>query len=161
MIELRRATPADVDVCLGIQKASVLVGYAHIFNQATHPFPDEPIREEWVRRISDPVLVTIAEVDGVGSGVIGTRGQRVESLFVVPEQWGSGLSGRLHDEALAVIADAGYDEAILDVLVDNDRARRFYERRGWLQAGEPVESPWDPFPLMVRYRRPLTAADRR
>jgi GNAT superfamily N-acetyltransferase len=160
-IDLRPATVADVEVCLGIQRAAVLVGYVHIFDQSTHPFPDEAIREEWVVRLGGPSVITIGSVDGVPSGVIGARDDRVEALFVVPSQWGTGLAGQLHDHAVGLIAAAGFEAAVLDVLVDNRRARQFYERRGWLAASEPVPSPWDPFPLMLSYRLAISAADRR
>jgi GNAT superfamily N-acetyltransferase len=154
-VELRRATSADVEVCLSIQKASVLVGYVHIFDQTTHPFPDAAVRLEWIDRLDGAGVITIGVVDGVASGVIGARGDRVEALFVVPDQWGTGLAGQLHDHALGLITAAGFDSAVLDVLVDNTRARRFYERRGWAADSEPVPSPWDPFPSMLSYRRPL------
>ena len=60
----------------------------------------------------------------------------------MPEHWGGGVAGRLHDEALGRIAAAACGRQ-LDVMVDNARARRFYERRGWVPDGRGA-SPFPP-----------------
>ena len=52
-------------------------------------------------------------------------------LHVLPSQWGRGVGSALHDAALSLLGEAGYDMAWLWVLAANDRARRMYERRGW------------------------------
>ncbi|WP_245776042.1 GNAT family N-acetyltransferase [Saccharopolyspora flava] len=56
----------------------------------------------------------------------------VRSLYLDPAQWGRGLGRRLHDEALIVLRRDGYRRAVVWVLVGNVRARRFYERAGWV-----------------------------
>jgi ribosomal protein S18 acetylase RimI-like enzyme len=157
-MELRRPTAADVETCLAVQRAAAVVGYVHIFDQATHPFPDDVVRGEWVERLGSDAVVLIGSVDGQPVGVIGVRGKRVEGLFVVPEQWGSGLAQQLHDEAVTRIAAGGHDSAVLHVLVDNARARRFYERNGWAADGDPSPSPWPPYPEQIAYRRVIAAS---
>jgi GNAT superfamily N-acetyltransferase len=161
MVDLRRATADDADACVAVQRASSVVGYAHIFDQSEYPFPDDAVRQEWVDRLAGPTVVTIASVDGAPVGVVGARNDRLESLFVVPEHWGGQVASILHDEALALIAATGAEAAVLDVLADNLRARRFYERRGWTQVRDAWPSPWPPHPLIVGYRRAITEADRR
>ena len=52
--------------------------------------------------------------------------------------WGGGLAGRLHDLALAEIRARGYSRAKLITPAAHDRARRFYERRGWRESPGPV-----------------------
>jgi GNAT superfamily N-acetyltransferase len=57
-------------------------------------------------------------------------------LFVQPEWWGRGVAPLLHDAALAEMRLRGYGRARLFTPSSHARARRFYERRGWLPAGE-------------------------
>jgi GNAT superfamily N-acetyltransferase len=159
-VELRGATPADVDACFEVQKRSAVTGYAHIFVQSEHPFPDDVVRAEWVVRLADDRWVLMAVVDGETVGTISTRENRIESLFVVPEHWGLGVGPALHDAALANIAGQGAAEAVLEVMAENLRARRFYERRGWKRDGREEISPFPPYPQLVGYRCPLEPVSR-
>jgi GNAT superfamily N-acetyltransferase len=49
--------------------------------------------------------------------------------------WGSGLADTLMTTSTAWLASHGYAAAVLWVLRDNPRARRFYERHGWVANG--------------------------
>ena len=49
-------------------------------------------------------------------------------LGVAPEYRGRGIGGRLHDELLAT---ASGTTAVLSTERSNERARRFYAKRGW------------------------------
>jgi ribosomal protein S18 acetylase RimI-like enzyme len=63
----------------------------------------------------------------------------VHVIYVLPHAWGTGIGGALLTEALSFLAGR-HREAILWVLADNVRARRFYERRGFaLDGAERVE----------------------
>jgi GNAT superfamily N-acetyltransferase len=157
-VELRAASSADAEACLAVQRRSAIKGYAHIFPQAEFPFPDDVVAAEWVARLASAVEVIVAVVDEEIVGTISPRPPWLEGLFVVPEQWGSGVAGRLHDAALERIAASGSPSAQLDVMVDNVRARRFYERRDWVPDGRSQRSPFPPYPAMVGYRRDLRSA---
>ena len=76
----------------------------------------------------------------------------LRALYVVPAAWGTGLAARLMDAALdSVRGDA--TAAFLWVGEDNVRARRFYEREGWVrEEGSRVSALG---PAEVRYSRPL------
>lgn len=154
-VELRAAIAADLAGCLAAQRRSAVVGYAHIFDQAVHPFPDDVVRAEWVERFAAGVPVTVAVVAGELVGTVSVRGNRLESLFVVPEQWGSGVATALHDAAIEQIAGTGAGHAALDVMVANARARRFYEKLGWAPDGRTDVSPFPPYPQILGYRRNL------
>jgi GNAT superfamily N-acetyltransferase len=98
----------------------------------------------------------VAEQDGeiVGVAVCRREAGAVElrALYVVPAAWGTGLATRLLDAALASVrGDA--TSAFLWVGEDNTRARRFYEREGWVAGDETRASPLGP--AEVRYSRPL------
>jgi GNAT superfamily N-acetyltransferase len=155
-VELRTATAADVEVCLAAQRRSAVVGYAHIFPQHEYPFPDDVVRQEWIDRFAAGVPVTVALVAGVVVGTVSVRTPRLESLFVVPEHWGTGVARALHDAAVAQIAAAGLGYAELDVMTENLRARRFYEKLGWAPDGRTDISPYPPFPTLTGYRLDLT-----
>jgi RimJ/RimL family protein N-acetyltransferase len=86
---------------------------------------------------------------------VSVRPPRLEALFVVPERWGSGVATALHDAALVQIRASGWHAAELDVMVDNARARRFYQRLGWSPDGRTDTSPFPPYPRLLGYRRDL------
>lgn len=54
----------------------------------------------------------------------------IVSLYVLPDCEGRGFGTMLLDAALAGLAEDGFDRVYLWVLEKNERARRFYERRG-------------------------------
>ncbi len=53
------------------------------------------------------------------------------AIYALPEAWGTEAGTALMRAGLDVMREGGYTEAILWVLEDNPRARRFYEREGW------------------------------
>ena len=77
----------------------------------------------------------------------------ISNLFVRRDYWGDGLAGDLHRAASA--AERGFSELRLFVAAGQARARRFYEREGWLPAGDPF---YDPIPglTMIEYRYALS-----
>jgi GNAT superfamily N-acetyltransferase len=152
VVELRTATAADVDACLAVQRRSAIIGYAHIFPQQEYPFPDAVVRAEWADRFARGVPVTLAVADGEVVGTISVQPPRLESLFVVPEHWGDGVGPALHDAAVGQIRAAGCAAAELDVMAENARARRFYEKLGWKEDGRADTSPFPPYPKLVGYR---------
>jgi putative acetyltransferase len=84
-------------------------------------------------RVAD---TTVAVVDGQVAGFVMVVGDEVEQVFVDAAHRGSGVAGRLLDEAERQVAAGGHAEAWLAVVVGNDRARRFYESRGWSDGGD-------------------------
>ena len=57
------------------------------------------------------------------------------ALYVTPDWWSAGVGRALMDSVLASLRDAGYTSAVLWVLADNARARRFYDRAGFAPDG--------------------------
>ncbi|MEV6399421.1 GNAT family N-acetyltransferase [Streptomyces sp. NPDC051907] len=80
----------------------------------------------------------------------------VYALYVQPSLIGSGIGRALLE---AVHADAlahGYESLLLWVLQDNTRARRFYERAGYVADGAVQDDDYDGVSVSeVRYRRTL------
>ncbi len=73
-------------------------------------------------------------------------------LFVRAPHQGSGLAVSLHDAFLDAAAARGYSRARLRTPAGQARARRFYEREGWVLAGPPELEPLLGLEL-VTYRR--------
>ena len=126
------------------------------------PFPDEPVRAHWRRTVARHGVdaeVIVAEVEGnIVGAVVGPPG-KLESMFVVERCWGSGVADALHDAALDASRRAGRDRCRLDVLEQNLRARRFYERRGWRRDGRSSVGEHPPHPVVVGYGLSLAAVN--
>ena len=72
---------------------------------------------------------------------------------VAAEHRGSGIADALLSDAEGRIRAAGHDRAWLAVVAGNARARRFYERRGWMDDGAivyPAETARGPIDVPAR-----------
>jgi len=76
------------------------------------------------------------------------------NLFVRRDFWGGGLAGALHAAAVAAAGDRGFSSMRLFTPAGQARARRFYEREGWVRAGEEFHDP-APGLVLVEYRYAL------
>jgi GNAT superfamily N-acetyltransferase len=94
------------------------------------------------------------------------RGARIEGmahfwqLFVREDLWGTGVAGRLYDLAVAAMRDRGFTRARLNTPAGQERARRFYERRGWRAAGPSPDGLGSPAIELIRYELDLVSAPR-
>jgi GNAT superfamily N-acetyltransferase len=78
------------------------------------------------------------------------------ALYVDPRRWGGGVGRLLMGRANARLRVLGYAEALLWMLVGNDRAQRFYLLDGWRPDGaRRHEDFWGIDADVVRYRRTL------
>jgi ribosomal-protein-alanine N-acetyltransferase len=59
----------------------------------------------------------------------------VLTLAVAEQRWGQGLGAALLDALLAEAGRRGCSEVFLEVRVDNVRAQRLYQRRGFVEIG--------------------------
>ena len=101
--------------------------------------PDELVRHRTLaalrRRVGeDLAAIRVAAGEGGIEGFVTVHGDEVEQLYVATEARGTGLAARLLDDAEEAIAQR-HDRAWLAVVAANARARRFYARRGWVDAG--------------------------
>jgi GNAT superfamily N-acetyltransferase len=81
----------------------------------------------------------------------------MRNLFVDREHWGSGLARDLHDAAIEAARERGFSRMRLFTPARHGRARRFYEREGWVQAGDEFHAP-GPDMVIVEYRNTLRMA---
>jgi GNAT superfamily N-acetyltransferase len=103
---------------------------------------------------------TVAVADGFVVGFVTVVGDEVEQLYVGRGARGGAVAGALLDHGEALVSTR-HDTAWLAVVPGNTRARRFYARRGWRDAG-PVDHRADiPGGTMVvpshRYEKEVAA----
>ena len=80
----------------------------------------------------------------------------LRSIYVDPNRWDSGAGRALMIASLPALRESGFQQGVLWVLVQNERARRFYEAGGWRADGSAKHE--DSFGVEVdevRYRRVL------
>ena len=84
---------------------------------------------------------------GVGFAHLGASRENANegelyAIYVVPGAWGRGAGRALMEETLARLRTDGFQEAVLWVLEDNPRTRRFYELAGWRTDGGSKNEEW-------------------
>ena len=89
-------------------------------------------------------------VDGL-AGLVG----ELYALYVAPAWWSTGTGRALMGHVLTALGADGYPRAILWVLADNARARRFYERAGFTPDGSTNVITGLGGVLELRYARDL------
>jgi GNAT superfamily N-acetyltransferase len=159
-MQVRGAVPEDAKAIAGVHVRAWQGAYAHVFPAEELAGLDVPSRVRYWRdgiRAGWTVLVT-DDVSGFAS--VGPArdpdadGQgELYAIYVAPECWGSGAGHALMTAAIQALRDAGFAEAVLWVLDDNPRARRFYEREGWTADGAVKDDVFlDTSVREVRYR---------
>lgn len=140
-LSIRRATPADSETLLGVWLSSV---------RATHDFvaPTEidamipHVRDYLASRSSDIWL--LYHESGSAVGFMGMSGNKMESLFLAPEFHRMGGGTMLVHHARSLHA-----ELTVDVNEENEAARAFYERCGFVVEGRSeLDEQGRPHPIL-------------
>jgi GNAT superfamily N-acetyltransferase len=140
----RPATADDADALTAVERDTNLVALAHVFPDV--PYPDDAVRERWLRLVADPqVSVEVVGPPERLDVYLAWDAERLRHLGVRPEQWGRGLARRAVERAAGVRR--------LWVLRDNARARGFYEHLGWAATGREQQAEWPPYPVELEYSR--------
>jgi GNAT superfamily N-acetyltransferase len=146
---IRRGDIDDLELVLAIQREASLAGLAHVFPPDQFPSPHEGVRAELQERLADPGNVAL--IDGEDRGFTIAGHGRLERLYVRPGAWGTGVAQALHAAAVETLREQGASSASLWCLVENARARRFYERQGRRLNGDERVVPFPPHPIDVGY----------
>jgi GNAT superfamily N-acetyltransferase len=150
---IRRATVADLPTLFALEKAASTAGLRHVFVDL--PFPDEDVLARWRIVLEDPgVTVLLDEHDGTPVGYAAMADGWLRHFGLLPDWWGTGRAQLLHQAAIDIMAAIGPAETHLWVLVDNHRARGFYERLGWRDTGIRDTEVFEPYPVKMQMTRP-------
>lgn len=103
--------------------------------------------------------VRVVDLDGEPVGLSMVKGDELYQLFVAARGRGTGAAVALIEDAEARIRATGAKFAWLTCAIGNDRAARFYEKRGWRRTGvvpSKVETTEGEFELDAwRYEKAL------
>lgn len=129
--QLRPYRAEDEDAAIALWLATWKLAYPSIDFDARLDW----WRERWRNELVPNAAIIVAEQAGamVGFVTIDASGY-LDQLVVAPDHWGSKLATGLVDEAKRRSPDG----VTLKVNADNARAIRFYERNGFVHAGEDV-----------------------
>lgn len=109
----------------------------------------------WVATL-DGDVVGFAVAGPVRDADLGPDVGELWAINVAPTAWRGGAGTALIDAAVGELRSRGHDSAILWVVRENDRARRFYESAGWSPDGAEKTGEFGGAEVVeVRYRRPL------
>jgi putative acetyltransferase len=128
---LRPFRPEDEDAAIALWQQTWQQAYPSIDFAARVTW----WRERWRKELVPNAAIVVAEhADAlIGFVTIDASGY-LDQLVVAPDRWGSEVAGALVDEAKRLAPDG----ITLLVNKDNARAIRFYERNGFVHAGEDV-----------------------
>ena len=127
--------------------------------------PAELTRLRTLESFRDRLQAALSTVRVVGPfgapvGLFMVKGDELYQLYVSAQSHGKGVAAALIADAEARLSENGVETAWLACAIGNDRAARFYEKRGWHRARTTMiqlETPKGAFPLEIwRYEKSLT-----
>jgi ribosomal protein S18 acetylase RimI-like enzyme len=167
-MDVRRARPEDAHAIAQVHAETWREAYEHVFGAERLASVTVDARlEQWERILtigqSDVFVVAAAADDDPADGIVGfvstgdSRDADAEAelfaIYVLPDAWGSGAGSALMRAGVEAMRLRASGDAVLWVLDDNPRARRFYEREGWTLDGERKEDEYLGLRVAeVRYR---------
>ena len=159
---VRAATNADLDQVADVYLESWRAGYADLLEP---DILDQQLAQRasynWQDAIArDRVLVVtdgarVAGVAHIKSHHPSDRGLWIEMFYVRSSAWGTGAATALLDAVLSDARASGHEAIWLNVVEEQERARRFYERQGWHIDIEAEPQTNGLFPLLT-YRMDLS-----
>jgi putative acetyltransferase len=129
-LTLRPYSAADEDAAIELWRRTWAQHYPHLdFNARVDWW-----RARWRNELVPVATIVLAETDGTLAGfvTVDPKSKYLDQIVVASEQWGAGVALALLDEAKRISPNG------LDLLVNKDNARaiRFYQKHGFVYAGE-------------------------
>ena len=152
--QFREMAIDDLDALMPLQAQGAVTALSNLFPQDEYPFPNEVIQQRWIRELTDPAITPYVAVDEAAD-LVGFAARRDDELLhfgTAVRTWGSGLATWLHDALIATFPD-DLDQLRLRVFDENQRARRFYEKLGWVPTGAQTRTSYPPHPTLLEYVR--------
>jgi putative acetyltransferase len=131
-LKLRNYTAADEEAAIELWRRAWQQAYPNIdFTARVNWW-----RERWRNELVPQATIKVAEMDGVLEGfvTVDPKTGYLDQIVVAPEFWGSNVAVMLLDAGKRI------SPALLELLVNKDNARAiaFYEKNGFVYAGEDV-----------------------
>lgn len=161
--DLRPAVPGDVDEIAQLWHRGWLDGHLGHVPETLLPYRTAAsFRTRTAAHITGTTVAVVSNLpERPIAGFVVVQIDEVEQLFVDAPWRGRGVAAVLIEHAERAIA-AHFPKAWLAVVAGNARARRFYERQGWLDDGQidyAAETADGPVPIpTLRYVKSLTGA---
>ncbi|TCC16687.1 GNAT family N-acetyltransferase [Kribbella speibonae] len=135
---VRPAVADDADAVAAIWYAGWQDGHlGHVPDELVAIRTKESFWTRAAQRVADTTVLVVGDEI---AGFVMVVGAEVEQVYVGRDHRGSGVAGTLLAEAERQVKAGGHQEAWLAVATGNARARRFYERSGWIDGG-PFDYP--------------------
>ena len=160
-MDVRRARLEDARAIAQVHAETWREAYEHIFGAERLASVTIDARlAQWARILATGQSdVFVAAADDI-VGFVSTGDSRdadaeaeLFAIYVLPRAWGTGAGSALMRAGIGAMRLRAPGDAVLWVLDDNPRARRFYEREGWTLDGERKEDEYLGLRVAeVRYR---------
>jgi len=159
---IRPGTADDAEAVARVHVETWRAAYAHALPPEGLAGLSVDNRAEMFRRRPPLVAEVAGEIVGfvaVGASRDAGAGGELFAIYVHPDHLGEGIGTDLITAGEQRLRELGHGHAILWVLEDNPRARRFYEAAGWSTDGtkRPIEI-FETFVPEIRYTKELHAA---
>ncbi|WP_458862692.1 GNAT family N-acetyltransferase [Acidaminobacterium chupaoyuni] len=147
-VSIRKVKNGDAPALAKIQTESWNAAFRHILSAETLEKSTQPGRvEAMYQRLLDENIGHgyLLELDGKAHCIAyWDRARDAEMqgcaeiicIHSLRERWGKGYGTKMMEKLLEDIARAGYSKVILWVFAENERARKFYEARGFAANGK-------------------------
>jgi ribosomal protein S18 acetylase RimI-like enzyme len=148
MITYRDATSADAATLERIFDTVFCETFGHLYRpEDLKTFLSSFGVSDWKAQLDDPAFACrMAEADGVAVGYVKLGPLKLafetdrpaillDQLYILKEHHGAGIAHALMDWALHEARRREAEELYLTVFIDNQRARRFYDRYGFDAVG--------------------------
>jgi len=164
---LRLAEPGDEYAVAQVHVRSWQVAYRGLLPEAyldalepadragRYTFADGGSGPSTAVAVNEDVICGFATIGPSRDPDMGDAGE-LYGIYVHPDGWDCGVGRMLIQDARRRLADQGFSEAVLWVLVGNERAERFYRIDGWRPDGRRRLQDVHGITVdEIRYSRPL------
>jgi GNAT superfamily N-acetyltransferase len=138
---VRTGSLADVDLVAGLHLRSRQHAYRGLIaGELLDALDPAEFAVTWRAKLAVATQLFIAEEDGDAAGFAFVGDGTLHAIHVLPRWHGTGTGQALMRAAREGLRELGFDRAALWVLAQNERARRFYEKDGWVASGQTRQS---------------------
>lgn len=160
--EIRKATNKDSESLASIIVESWKSAYSNVIpkDEITKFLDKQRRQRQFERFIEDEEIVLIGLYDEIPFGLVFANKDNDEqlkacgsiySIYLLEEYWGKGLATKLMDVVISILKEEGCKQVSLWVYEVNMRARKFYEKCGFLYDGNKKHSHFSNKPIELRY----------